>query len=70
MMAHLEAGHTLISNPIKTGHGRLLLVIEGEINTYGQTLQRRDELQVIGDEEFEITASLDTHLLLFDVPME
>ncbi|MDO9208142.1 MAG: pirin family protein [Sulfuricurvum sp.] len=70
MMAHVKAGHTLISNPIKAGHGRLLLVIEGEINTCGHTLQRRDELQVISNEVFEITANSDAHLLMIDVPME
>ncbi|MDP3464826.1 MAG: pirin family protein [Sulfuricurvum sp.] len=70
LMAHLEAGHTLVSNPIKAGHGRLLLVIEGEVKTCGHTLQRRDELQVIGNEVFEITANSDAHLLMFDVPME
>jgi hypothetical protein len=68
MMTHLEAGQTLISNPIKAGHGRLLLVIDGEINTCGHTLQRHDELQIIGDEAFEITASSDAQLLMFDVP--
>ena len=69
-MAYLEAGHILGCNPIKAGHGRLLLVIEGEVKTCGHTLQRRDELQVVGDEAFEITANSDTQLLMFDVPME
>lgn len=69
LMAHLEAGHTLVSHPIKAGHGRLLLLIEGEVNAGAHTLRRRDELQVIGDEAFEITANSDAHLLMFDVPM-
>jgi redox-sensitive bicupin YhaK (pirin superfamily) len=66
-MAYLEAGQTLVSNPIKMGHGRLLLVIDGEINTCGFTLQCRDELQIIGNEFFEIRANIDTHLLMFEV---
>lgn len=69
MMAYLEAGQTLVSNPIKAGHGRLLLVIDGEIYTCGFALQRRDELQIIGDEAFEIRANMDTQLLMFDVPL-
>jgi quercetin 2,3-dioxygenase len=67
--ARLRSGHTLVSDPIKAGHGRLLFVIEGKVNTCGHTLKRRDELQVLGDEAFEITADTDAHLLLFDVPM-
>lgn len=68
--ARLYPGHTLVSDPIKKGHGRLLLVVDGEINACGHTLKRRDELQVISDEAFEITAEKDAHLILFDVPMD
>lgn len=68
--ARLYPGHTLVSDPIKKGHGRLLLVVDGEVNACGHTLKRRDELQVIGDEAFEITAEKDAHLILFDVPMD
>ena len=70
MTARLHPGDTLVSDPIKTGHGRLLLVIDGKANACGHTLGRRDEMQVMGDESFEITAETSTHLLLFDVPME
>lgn len=68
--ARLYPGHTLVSDPIKKGHGRLLLVVDGEINACGHNLKRRDELQVISDEAFEITAEKDAHLILFDVPMD
>ncbi len=68
-VSHLFLGHTLVSDPIKPGHGRLLFVIDGEVNACGHTLKRRDELQVIGNEAFEITANIHAHLLLFDVPM-
>ncbi len=69
LTARVEAGKTLVSEPIKAGHGRLLLVIEGVIESCGYVLGRRDELQVVSDEPFEISASTDAHLLLFDVPM-
>lgn len=68
--ARLHPGHTLVSDPIQAGHGRLLLVVDGEVNACGHTLKRRDELQVLGDEAFEIRTETDAHLLLFDVPME
>lgn len=68
-IAHLYLGHTLVSDPIQPGHGRLLLVIEGEVHACGHTLRRRDELQIFGEEAFEITTEKDARLLLFDVPM-
>lgn len=67
--ARLYPGHTLVSDSIKNGHGRLLFVIDGEVNVCGHTLKRRDELQVIGDKAFEITVERDAHLILIDVPM-
>lgn len=70
LTARLETGNTLVCEPVKAGHGRLLLIIEGVVQTCGDILMRRDELQVLSDEPFEIMASTDAHLLLFDVPME
>lgn len=69
-VSHLFCGHTLVSDPFKEGYGRLLFVIDGEVNVCGHTLKRRDELQIIGDEPFEITVNRDALLLLFDVPLE
>lgn len=68
-VSHLFMGHTLVSDPIQSGYGRLLFVQDGEVNACGHTLKRRDELHVIGDEAFEITANRDAHLFLIDVPM-
>lgn len=68
-VSHLFVGHTLVSDPHKPGYGRLLFVLDGEVNACGHILKRHDELHVIGDEPFEITANRDAHLFLFDVPM-
>ncbi|MDO9055893.1 MAG: pirin family protein [Sulfuricurvum sp.] len=68
-VSHLFMGHTLVSDPMKPGYGRLLFVLDGEVNACGHILKRRDELQILGDETFEITANRDAHLFLFDVPM-
>jgi hypothetical protein len=68
-VSHLYLGHTLVSDPAKPGYGRLLFVLDGEVNACGHILKRLDELQVIGEEPFEITANRDAHLFLFDVPM-
>jgi redox-sensitive bicupin YhaK (pirin superfamily) len=68
--ARLFPGHTLVSDTTKKGYGRLLLVIDGEINVCGETLRRRDEFQIICDDTFEIRAEKDAHLILFDVPLD
>jgi hypothetical protein len=67
--ARLDAGCSLLCEPTKANHGRLLLVVEGEITVGEQTLKKRDEVQIISEESFEITASSDAHVLMFDVPM-
>lgn len=69
-LSHLFFGHTLVSDALKAGYGRLLMVLEGEVNVCGYTLKCRDELQIIGEEPFEITVNRDARLLLFDVPLE
>lgn len=69
LTARLDKSTTLLCEGIKAGQGRLLLVVEGEITVGDYTLKRRDEVQVIGDEAFEITASCDAHVLMFSVAM-
>lgn len=68
-VSHLYVGHTLVSDLHKPGYGRLLFVLDGEVNACGHTLKRRDELHVVGNDPFEITANRDARLFLFDVPM-
>jgi len=68
--SHLFFGHTLVSDPLNLGYGRVLFVLDGEVNVCGHILKRRDELHVIGDEPFEIIANRDAHLLLIDIPMD
>ena len=69
LTARLDAGHTLVCKPSKAHHGRLLLVVEGEITIGEHTLKRRDEIQIVGEEAFEVTASCDAHILMFEVPI-
>lgn len=68
-VSHLFMGHTLVSEPVQSGYGRILFVLDGEVDACGKLLKRREELQVIGDDPFEITANRDAHLFLLDVPM-
>jgi len=69
LTTRLDAGCTLMCEPTQVNHARLLLVVEGEISVGEYTLKRRDEVQIVGEEAFEITALCDAPVLLFDVPM-
>ncbi|MDP3118940.1 MAG: pirin family protein [Sulfuricurvum sp.] len=68
-MTRLNAGSEIVCDEVPTGYGRLLLVIEGEVQIEGETLYRRDELQTVDTQLFTIHALSQTHLLLFEVPM-
>lgn len=68
-LARPKQGSTLMVEDVASGHGRLLLVIEGEISALSETLGARDELQVTGHGPFDIMSKRDALLLLFDVPM-
>jgi hypothetical protein len=68
-MARLNAGSDLLCDETSVGYGRLLLVIEGEIQCMDETLGRRDELQTQETQAFSIHAMSESHLILFEVPM-
>lgn len=68
-MTRLSSGAEIVCDEIPSGYGRLLLVIEGEIQCMGETLEQRDELQTQEGEAFTIHAISESHLLLFEVPM-
>lgn len=68
-MTRLRAGTDLICNEISAGYGRLLLVVEGEVQIFDATLQRRDEWQTVDTQSFVIHALRESHLILFEVPM-
>jgi len=68
-MTRLSAGGEIVCDEVPLGYGRLLLVIEGDIDVVGEALSRRDELQTLDTQSFAIHAISETHLLLFEVPM-
>ena len=68
-IVRLNAGSDVLCDEIPVGHGRLLLVIEGEIQCMDETLGRRDELQTQETQAFSIHAMSASHLILFEVPM-
>lgn len=68
-MTRLQAGMEIVCDEVALGYGRLLLVIEGEIVCMGETLGMRDELQTQETQAFTLQARRESHLLLFEVPM-
>ncbi|MCK9372777.1 MAG: pirin family protein [Sulfuricurvum sp.] len=69
-IARLKAGESLPLPPLSPDHGRLLLVVEGKLSVAGTELDRRDEMQITDTEEYTLSASEDTEVLVFEVPME
>ena len=69
LMTRLGTAESIAAMPVKEGHGRLLFVVEGEVQIGETVLGRRDEAQITHDEEVVIHANAPAHLLLFDVPM-
>jgi redox-sensitive bicupin YhaK (pirin superfamily) len=50
-------------------NGAYLFVIDGEVETAGEKLSRRDAIGIWGDEPIKIMTSAPSHLLLIEVPM-
>lgn len=68
-MTRLSAGMEIGCGEIASGYGRLLLVIEGEVQIGEAILSRRDELQTLDMDNFVIHALIESHIILFEVPM-
>jgi quercetin 2,3-dioxygenase len=68
-MTRLSSGMEITCDEVPAGYGRLLLVIEGEIQCMSESLGRRDELQILDTDNFVIHAMSESHLILFEVPM-
>ncbi len=66
----LEAGKSATHQLHSTNHGAYLFVIDGSINTEGQTLNKRDAIGITDTSKFEITAAAKSDVLIFEVPME
>lgn len=67
--AELTKGKVIPIPKVKSGHGRLLFIIEGKVDINHQILEPRDELQITDEEEYTLTALSESKVLVFDVPM-
>jgi len=68
-VADAEEGVSLGIPEVAPGHGRLLFVIEGSVAVGSEVLEARDEMQIVGQGSYAVTARTASKLLLFDVPM-
>ena len=68
-LAHGEKGSTLIYKNKFSGNGIYLFVIEGEVEVNGESLHKRDAIEISEADEFEIKINAAADLLAIEVPM-
>ena len=68
-MADFEAGSSDKYQLKGNNHGAYLFVLEGEVKVGDQLLERRDGYGLWNLDEFEVTATSDSKVLLMEVPM-
>jgi len=63
-------GNSSIEYSIKhKGNGAYVFLIEGEININNQSLKKRDAIGILETEDFDITVTKDSEILVIEVPM-
>lgn len=65
----LYEGKTISIAPSSSNRGKLVLVVEGEIEIDGVVLEARDEVQITESNAYELKALKPSWVLVFDVPM-
>jgi quercetin 2,3-dioxygenase len=68
-LARLSAGTTLSYRPAFPGNGIYIFLLEGEVKTGIQTLERRDGLGATDTSELTLSATSAAELLAIEVPM-
>ncbi len=64
----LEPGKSL-AHQLHSGHGAYIFVIDGNVNIGTQAMGKRDALGISEAEDFEISATTTSDVLIFEVPM-
>lgn len=68
-MGELDAGWNDSYQIKKSGNGAYLMVIEGDVNVAGHSLNKRDAIAITDVEKVQIEASTNARVLLMDLPM-
>jgi redox-sensitive bicupin YhaK (pirin superfamily) len=66
----LQAGQSLDISSNGKGLGRLVFVLEGSVEIAGETLFRRDELQIIDSHVYEVKSLEGSQVIVFEVPLK
>lgn len=67
--AEITEGTAMPIPNVKSGHGRLIFIIEGKIEINSTILNERDELQITDGDKYTLLALTEAKVLLFDMPM-
>jgi redox-sensitive bicupin YhaK (pirin superfamily) len=68
-LSHAAKETSLIYKNKFTDNGVYLMVIKGEVEVNSQVLNKRDAMEITGENEFSIHIKLDADLLAIEVPM-
>lgn len=69
-LGNYKAGKTDTYTIKKPGNGIYIMVIEGEVSILGNELKKRDAIGIWEVDEVEFNTTIDSRILLMDVPME
>lgn len=68
-LAHAEKDSVLNYKNKFAGNGVYLFVLQGEVEVNGKKLNRRDAIEIVDTDEFEVKINAATDLLAIEVPM-
>jgi len=67
---NLSAGKSISYNMHNNTNGVYIFVINGTVSTEGQQLQKRDAIGISETENINVTAQMDSDILMLEVPMQ
>ena len=69
-LAHAEKDFVITYKNKFSGNGVYLFIIEGDTEVNGETLHKRDAIEISDANEFEIKITVDADLLAIEVPLQ
>lgn len=69
LTTRLDAGNGIDLPAVSPGSGRLLFVVEGAVSIGGETLRKRDEMQITDTDAHTLATQADATVMVFEVPM-
>lgn len=69
LTGRLDAGCCIALPSVSDTSGRMIFVVEGTVETGGETLRKRDEMQITDADTHTVRATEDATVMVFEVPM-